>query len=100
MSHHGHRDPDRADRSQAAPADRGRRTVTGHDGAGDRGAGQRTGRLGGACGPAAATAGTRGEAEYLELSLTKACAVGDVRDGLDAALPDGIDVIDVTEEAG
>jgi len=48
----------------------------------------------------AAPTGTASEAEYLELSLTEACAVGDVRDGLDAALPDGIDVIDVTEEAG
>jgi len=48
----------------------------------------------------AAPTGTASEAEYLELSLTEVCAVGDVRDGLDAALPDGIDVIDVTEEAG
>jgi radical SAM-linked protein len=48
----------------------------------------------------AAPTGTASEAEYLELSLTGARAVADVRDGLDAALPDGIDVIDVTEEAG
>jgi radical SAM-linked protein len=48
----------------------------------------------------AAPTGTASEAEYLELSLTDARAVADVRDGLDAALPDGIDVIDVTEEAG
>ena len=48
----------------------------------------------------AAPTGTASEAEYLELSLTGTCAVADVRDGLDAALPDGIDVIDVTEEAG
>jgi radical SAM-linked protein len=48
----------------------------------------------------AAPTGTASEAEYLELSLTGACAVADVRDGLDAALPDGIDVIEVTEEAG
>src|SRR5882757_5201319 len=39
----------------------------------------------------AAPTGTASEAEYLELSLT---------DALDVALPDGIDVIDVTEEAG
>src|ERR1039457_3296061 len=48
----------------------------------------------------AAPTGTASEAEYLEISLTDVCAVADVRDGLDAALPDGIDVIDVTEEAG
>ena len=48
----------------------------------------------------AAPTGTASEAEYLELSLTEARAVADVRDGLDAALPDGIDVIEVTEEAG
>ncbi len=47
----------------------------------------------------AAPTGTASEAEYLELSLTAACAVSEVRDQLDAALPDGIDVIDVTEEA-
>src|SRR5450631_672412 len=43
----------------------------------------------------AAPTGTASEAEYLEISLTDARAVADVRDGLDAALPDGIDVIDV-----
>ena len=48
----------------------------------------------------AAPTGTASEAEYLELSLTAACAVAEVRDRLDAALPDGIDVIEVTEEAG
>jgi radical SAM-linked protein len=48
----------------------------------------------------AAPTGTASEAEYLELSLTDARAVAEVRDGLDAALPDGIDVIDVTEETG
>ena len=48
----------------------------------------------------AAPTGTASEAEYLELSLTAVCAVSEVRDQLDAALPDGIDVIDVTEEAG
>ena len=48
----------------------------------------------------AAPTGTASEAEYLELSLTAACVGSEVRDRLDAALPDGIDVIDVTEEAG
>src|SRR6201993_856016 len=47
----------------------------------------------------AAPTGTGSEAEYLELSLTAQRDVADVRDRLDAALPDGIDVIDVTEEA-
>src|ERR1700754_3759417 len=47
----------------------------------------------------AAPTGTASEAEYLELSLTAQRDVADVRDRLDAALPDGIDVIDVTEEA-
>jgi radical SAM-linked protein len=47
----------------------------------------------------AAPTGTASEAEYLELSLTAPRDVADVRNRLDAALPDGIDVIDVTEEA-
>jgi radical SAM-linked protein len=46
----------------------------------------------------AAPTGTASEAEYLELSLTRACAVSEVRERLDAALPDGIDVIEVTED--
>jgi hypothetical protein len=33
----------------------------------------------------------------LELSLTRACAVSEVRERLDAALPDGIDVIEVMQ---
>jgi radical SAM-linked protein len=44
-----------------------------------------------------APTGTASEAEYLEISLTSACAVSDVRERLDAALPDGIDVIEVQE---
>ena len=48
----------------------------------------------------AAPTGTASEAEYLELSLTAVCVGSEVRDQLDAALPDGIDVIDVTEEDG
>jgi len=47
-----------------------------------------------------ASTGAASEAEYLEISLTGACAASDVRDGLDAALPDGIDVIEVFELAG
>ena len=46
----------------------------------------------------AAPTGTASEAEYLELSLTRACATAEVARRLDAALPDGIDVIEVTEE--
>ena len=45
----------------------------------------------------AAPTGTASEAEYLELSLTRACAVSEVRERLDAALPDGIDVIEVRQ---
>ncbi len=48
----------------------------------------------------AAPTGTASEAEYLEISLTDVCVASEVADQLDAALPDGIDVIDVTEEAG
>jgi radical SAM-linked protein len=39
------------------------------------------------------------EAEYLEISLTGSCDPQDVRDRLDAALPAGIDVIEVTDLA-
>ncbi len=44
-----------------------------------------------------APTGTASEAEYLEIALTSACPATDVRDRLDAALPDGIDVIEVLE---
>src|SRR5215469_1805237 len=47
-----------------------------------------------------APTGTASEAEYLEIALTGACSAPDVRDRLDAALPDGIDVIEVLELAG
>jgi radical SAM-linked protein len=47
-----------------------------------------------------APTGTASEAEYLEISLTAPCPASDVRDRLDAALPDGIDVIEVLELAG
>jgi radical SAM-linked protein len=45
----------------------------------------------------AAPTGTASEAEYLEIGLTEARAASEIRDRLDAALPDGIDVIDVIE---
>jgi radical SAM-linked protein len=44
-----------------------------------------------------AQTGIASEAEYLELALTGQCASSDVRDRLDAALPSGIDVIEVFE---
>ena len=47
----------------------------------------------------AAQTGTASEAEYLEIGLTSACPAPDVRDRLDTALPDGIDVIEVLELA-
>ena len=46
-----------------------------------------------------AATGTASEAEYLEISVTQSCDPQDVRDRLDAALPDGIDVIDVIDLA-
>jgi radical SAM-linked protein len=47
-----------------------------------------------------APTGTASEAEYLEIALTRECAAPDVRDRLNAALPDGIDVIEAFELAG
>jgi radical SAM-linked protein len=47
-----------------------------------------------------APTGSASEAEYLEIALTGVCAAPDVRDRLNAALPDGIDVIEVLELAG
>jgi radical SAM-linked protein len=46
-----------------------------------------------------APTGTASEAEYLEIALTGQCAAPDVRDRLNAALPDGIGVIEVLELA-
>ena len=46
-----------------------------------------------------APTGVASEAEYLEIALTGACAAPDVRDRLDAALPEGIDVVEVYELA-
>ncbi len=47
-----------------------------------------------------APTGTASEAEYLEIALTGQCSAPDVRDRLNAALPDGIGVIEVLELAG
>jgi radical SAM-linked protein len=47
-----------------------------------------------------APTGVASEAEYLSLALTERQAETQVCQRLDAALPDGIDVIDVTEPAG
>jgi radical SAM-linked protein len=47
-----------------------------------------------------APTGVASEAEYLSLALTSRQAATQVCERLNAALPDGIDVIDVTEDAG
>jgi radical SAM-linked protein len=47
-----------------------------------------------------APTGVASEAEYLSLGVTTRQEAATVRETLDAALPDGIDVIDVTEDAG
>ncbi len=47
-----------------------------------------------------APTGAASEAEYLELAVTRLCEPDDVCRRLDAALPDGIDVIEVVEAAG
>lgn len=44
-----------------------------------------------------APTGSASEAEFLEISLTRRCEPADVGQWLDAALPDGIDVVDVVE---
>ncbi|HJU98328.1 MAG TPA: TIGR03936 family radical SAM-associated protein [Jiangellaceae bacterium] len=48
----------------------------------------------------AAPMGAASEAEYLEISLTRACDPADVARSLDAALPAGLDVVEVVEAAG
>jgi radical SAM-linked protein len=45
----------------------------------------------------AAPTGVASEAEYLEIGLARTCEPADVRAGLDAALPPGLDVVDVVE---
>ncbi len=47
-----------------------------------------------------APTGVASEAEYLSLTLTSPAEADDVRERLNAALPDGIDVIAVTEDSG
>jgi len=47
-----------------------------------------------------APTGVASEAEYLSLALTSRTGTDAVRERLNAALPDGIDVIAVTEDAG
>jgi radical SAM-linked protein len=47
-----------------------------------------------------APTGVASEAEYLSLAVTERQEAAAVLERLDAALPDGIDVIDVTEDAG
>ncbi len=45
----------------------------------------------------AAPTGAASEAEYLEIAVTRRCDPERLRDALDAALPDGLDVVDVVE---
>jgi radical SAM-linked protein len=47
-----------------------------------------------------APTGAASEAEYLEIAVTSQCEPADICRRLDAALPDGIDVIEVVEAAG
>ena len=47
-----------------------------------------------------APTGSASEAEYLEVAVTRRCEPDDVGRRLNAALPDGIDVIEVVEAAG
>ena len=43
----------------------------------------------------AAPTGTASEAEFLEIGLSEACDPGDLRERIDAALPPGLDILDV-----
>ena len=47
----------------------------------------------------AAATGTASEAEYVEISVTERLDPGAVREALDAALPVGLDVLEVVEAA-
>ena len=47
----------------------------------------------------AAPTGAASEAEYVEVSLTRPVEPQTVREGLDAALPDGLDVVEVADAA-
>src|SRR5260370_6087028 len=48
----------------------------------------------------AAPTGSASEAEHLELALTRRCQPDDLRQRLNAVLPDGIYVIEVVEASG
>ncbi len=48
----------------------------------------------------AAPTGAASEAEYLEIGLAQPCDPGEVLTALDAALPDGLDVLEVVESSG
>jgi radical SAM-linked protein len=48
----------------------------------------------------AAPTGVASEAEYLELSLIRRVEPAELREGLDAALPVGLDILDVVESSG
>lgn len=48
----------------------------------------------------ASPTGAATEAEYLEIGLAEVCDPDDVRAALDAALPDGLDVVAVVEASG
>lgn len=47
----------------------------------------------------AAPTGAASEAEYLELAVTRVCDPAEVRAALDAALPPGLDIVEVVEAA-
>src|SRR5919205_4482216 len=47
----------------------------------------------------AAPTGVASEAEYLEISVTSECDLVDLRRALDAALPEGLDILAVVEGA-
>ena len=48
----------------------------------------------------AAAMGAASEAEYLEISVTQELDAGKVRDALDAAMPPGLDILEVVTAAG
>src|ERR1019366_6916615 len=48
----------------------------------------------------AAPTGVASEAEYLELSLARRVDLEGLRRGLDAALPDGLDIVEIVESRG
>ena len=48
----------------------------------------------------AAAMGAASEAEYLEISVTQELDAGKLRDALDAAMPAGLDILEVVTAAG